>query len=61
LSNNKNASVKEIEELGTLTKADVKFLLRCRVLNFGMFDTVVIKEGSPALARRSEPQEIFDN
>jgi len=56
-----SVSIEEMEKLGTLTKADVKFLLRCRVLNFGMFDTVVIKEGSPALARRSEPQEIFDN
>ena len=49
-------SKKEME----LTKADVKFLLRCREMNFGLFDTVVVKDGSPVLARRSEPQEKFD-
>jgi len=49
-------SKKEME----LTKADVKFLSRCREMNFGLFDTVVVKDGSPVLARRSEPQEKFD-
>ena len=43
-----------------LTKVDVKFLLRCREMNFGFFDTVVVKDGSPVLAKRSEPQEKFD-
>ncbi len=46
--------------LGELTMADVKFLLRCREMNFGLIDTVVVKGGSPVLARRSEPQEKFD-
>jgi len=43
-----------------LTKADVKFLSRCREMNFGIFDTVVVKDGSPVMAKRSEPQEKFD-
>ena len=55
-----NANVKEMEELGELSRADVRFLLRCRELDFGLFDIVVVKGGSPVLARRSEPQEKFD-
>ena len=50
---------KELETL-MITKPDIKFLKRCRVLHFGLFDTVVIKDGSPVLAKRSEPQEKFD-
>ena len=49
-------SEKEME----LTKADIKFLSRCREMNFGLFDTVVVKDGSPVMAKRSEPQEKFD-
>ncbi len=54
-----NLSTKDEKEI-ELTKADVKFLLRCREMNFGIFDTVVVKDGSPVLAKRSEPQEKFD-
>ena len=55
-----NLSSKDEKENLELTKADVKFLLRCRVLNFGIFDTVITKDGSPVLAKRSESQEKFD-
>ena len=55
-----NKSVNKDEKEMELTKADIKFLSRCREMNFGFFDTVVIKDGSPVLAKRSEPQEKFD-
>ena len=54
-----NLSSKDEKEL-VLTKADIKFLSRCREMYFGLFDTVVVKDGSPALAKRTEPQEKFD-
>ncbi len=50
----------EDEKKIQLTKADIKFLLRCREMDFGLFDTVVVKGGSPVLAKRTEPQEKFD-
>ena len=51
---------KNEKEALVLTKADVNFLVRCRIMNFGLFDTVIVKDGSPVLAKRSEPQEKFD-
>ncbi len=51
---------KDEKEILDLTKADINFLLRCREMGFGLFDIVVVKDGSPVLAKRSEPQEKFD-